>query len=94
MGKKVKIKADYSGALMPDGRLYGAGQEVILTDAEYAALPVALLQAITLSASGLADPVRTSAPASSNTVNYLLLNATDPVPAGTPAKTLIYRTGT
>lgn len=92
MGKKVKVKADYSGALMPDGRLYAAGQEVVLTDAEYAALPAALLQAVTITASALADPVRTSAPASSGTVNYLLLNATDPVPVGTSAKTLIYRT--
>jgi hypothetical protein len=64
MGKLVTVKSSYQFVLLPnkngDGtyRNYSSGDQVTLTDAEYAALPQSVLNAITLTTSGLPDPKR------------------------------------
>lgn len=64
MGKLVTVKTGYVAVLLPDShgsgylRNYEPGQQVIVTDAEYAAFNTATLDAITLTTSGLPDPYR------------------------------------
>jgi hypothetical protein len=64
MGKLVTVKTGYSAVLLPDKagsgslRNYSPGDQVTVTDAEYAAFNQATLNAITLTTSGLPDPKR------------------------------------
>lgn len=58
MGKLVTVKPGYAQVLLPDGKFYTGGQTATLTDAEYAALAANTLRLISLTTSGLADPVR------------------------------------
>lgn len=64
MGKLVTVKTGYSAVLLPDSkgsgsqRNYSPGDQVTVTDAEYAAFNSATLNAITLTTSGLPDPYR------------------------------------
>lgn len=65
MGKLVQIKAEFFNVAMPDGRMYRPGQQLTLTNAEYAALSPALTRTITLLDGAVADPTReTTAPQS------------------------------
>lgn len=60
MGKIVQVKTGYSAVgLPPNGLAFNAGQTTTLTDAEYAALTTATTRALTITQSGVADPVRT-----------------------------------
>jgi hypothetical protein len=64
MGKLVTVKTGYVAVLLPnksgDGSLrnYSPGDQVTVTDAEYAAFNAATLAAITLTTPGLPDPFR------------------------------------
>lgn len=64
MGKLVTVKTGYLAVLLPDTkgsggyRNYNPGDQVLVTDAEYAGFNAATLQAITLTTSGLPDPSR------------------------------------
>jgi hypothetical protein len=60
MGKRVKIKSRLSDVFLPDGHAYDAGQEVVLTDAEYALLGSAVASMVTVLGTE-ADPNRPSA---------------------------------
>lgn len=55
MTKVVRIATGYSNVPLPNGRTYNQGPLISLTDAEYAAIPPAVLQMITLVSSS-ADP--------------------------------------
>jgi hypothetical protein len=59
MGKIISINAGFTSVYLsgPDRR-YNAGDSVTLTDAEYAALDASLTRAVTLTQSGVVDPVR------------------------------------
>jgi hypothetical protein len=63
MGKLVTVNQGYSAVLLPSTyglRNYNPGDQVTVTDAEYAAFNAATTQAITLTTSGLPDPARPS----------------------------------
>lgn len=61
MGKLLTVNTGYSAVLLPSTngyRNFNAGATDIVTDAEYAALPQATLNAVTVTTSGLPDPAR------------------------------------
>lgn len=61
MGRLVTVNAGYSAVLLPSTyglRNYQPGDQVTVTEAEYAAFNAATTQAITLTTSGLPDPAR------------------------------------
>jgi hypothetical protein len=64
MGKTVQVKFGFTDVLLPESPIYGtryqAGQSATITDAEYSSLSVAVIRAITVTATGLSDPIRTS----------------------------------
>jgi hypothetical protein len=61
MGKIVQVNPQFSAVALPPSNLpFKAGQTTTLTDAEYAALPAATTRALTVTQSGVPDPVRTA----------------------------------
>jgi len=90
MGRRVQIRADFTSVLLPDGRAYDASAQAILTDAEFAALPAETLRAIDdiTGDASIPDPSRGRG---GWLPGALLLDANEPVPPGTPPRTLIYR---
>lgn len=64
MGKLLTVKTGYSAVLLPDKngsggfRNYSPNDQVIVSDAEYAAFNAATTQAVTVTTSGLPDPAR------------------------------------
>lgn len=68
MGKVIQVKKEYSGVQVLAGyRGLSSNEQFTLTDAEYAALPPAVVRAITLITSGVDEPSRvTPAPTSSS----------------------------
>lgn len=64
MGKLLTVKTGYVAVLLPnksgDGSLrnYAPGDQVLVTDAEYAAFNTATTNAVTVTTSGLPDPYR------------------------------------
>lgn len=66
MGKLLTVKSGVTAVLLPDSkgsggfRNYASGDQVTVTDAEYAALPAATTNWVTVTTSGLPDPYRKS----------------------------------
>jgi hypothetical protein len=61
MGKLLTVNQGYSAVLLPSQyglRNYSPGDQVTVTDAEYAAFNQATLNAVTVTTSGLPDPAR------------------------------------
>lgn len=63
MGKVVQVKSSFDQVLLPTNvglRPFRSGASTTLTDAEYAALTASTTRALTITSSGVADPVRPS----------------------------------
>jgi hypothetical protein len=59
MGKVVQVNPGFSAVALPPLNLpFNSGKSTTLTDAEYAALPPATVRAVTVTQSGVLDPVR------------------------------------
>ena len=61
MGKLLTVKSGYSAVLLPSTnglRNYSPGDQVTVTDAEYAAFTAETTNAVTVTTSGLPDPAR------------------------------------
>lgn len=56
MPRKVKIKPGLKQVTLPNGRIYAAGDEVVLTDAQYARLTGTAKTALLLDLGAVADP--------------------------------------
>lgn len=81
MGKLLTVKTGYSAVLLPnkngDGtqRNYSPGDQVTVTDAEYAAFNQATLNAVTVTTSGLPDPKRKASDAKAGDYNSAAFTA-------------------
>ncbi len=56
MGKKIQIKPDFRYVLLPNGRTYDEGDQVILSDAHYSTISPGALRGVSLIEDGLPDP--------------------------------------
>ena len=83
MGRLVKIGTGYRNIALPNGQVLSADEQTTLSDAQWASIPLGEVGTMIIDLGAVTD-----------TSNLLVLDASEDVPDGTAAGTVIVRRAT